>query len=101
VVTACVEAPAADEPEHEGRVQQRELLYVHGKSVGEGHDDREGHGGCAHNGGADQHRLGGSLEGIAGAIVGFQQVLGAFELNVDAEVFLQLGFDVGNIFDQR
>jgi hypothetical protein len=71
------------------------------QSVGQGHDDRENHRGCAHHGGADQHRLGRSLEGVAGSIVGFQQVLGAFELHVDVVVLLQLGFDAGNIFDQR
>ena len=72
-----------------------------GQSVGQGHDDRENHRGCAHHGGADQHRLGRSLEGIAGSIVGFQQVFRAFELHVDAVVLLQLGFDAGNVFDQR
>ena len=82
-------------------MQQREVLHVIGQSVGQGHDDREDHRGCADHGGADQHRLGRSLEGVAGSIVGFQQVLGALELRVDAEVLLQLGFDAGNIFDQR
>jgi hypothetical protein len=69
--------------------------------VGQGHDDRESHGGCAHHGGADQHRLCRSLECIAGSIIGFQQVFRAFELRVDVEVLLQLGFDAGNSFDQR
>ena len=72
-----------------------------GQSVGQGHDDREDHRGCAHHGRADQHRLGRSLEGIAGSVVGFQQVLRALELRVDAVVLLQLGFDAGNSFDQR
>ena len=72
-----------------------------GQSVGQGHDDREDHRGCAHHGGADQHRLCRSLECVAGSIVGFQQVFCAFELHVDVEVLLQLSFDAGNIFDQR
>ena len=82
-------------------MQQREILYVMGQSAGQGHDDGENHRGCADHGGADQHRLGRSLEGVAGSIVGFQQVLGAFELHVDVVVLLQLGFDAGNGFDQR
>ena len=82
-------------------MQQREVLDVVGQSVGQGHDDREDHGGCAHDGGADQHRLGRSLEGVAGSVIGFQQVLGALELHIDVVVLLQLSFDPGNIFDQR
>ncbi len=72
-----------------------------GEPAGEGHDDGEDHGGCADDGGADQHRLGRSLEGVAGAVVGFEQVLGALELHVEVVVLLQLGFDAGNVFDQR
>ena len=71
-----------------------------GKSVGQAHHDGEDHGGCAHHGGADQHRLGRCLEGIAGAIIVFQQVLGAVKLHVDAEVFFQLCCNVGDLFDQ-
>ena len=93
--------PAADQPQHEGRMQQREFIHVIGESVGQRHDDGERHGGCAHHRRADQHRLGRGLEGIAGAIVGFQQMLAAFELCVDVEVLLQLGFDARNFFDQR
>ena len=61
-----------------------------GEAVGERHDDREDHRGGADYRGADQHGLGGRLEGIAGAIVLFQQILGAFEIHVDAEVLLDL-----------
>ena len=82
-------------------MQQREVLYVMGQSIGQGHDDREDHRGCAHHSRADQHRLCRSLEGIAGSIIGFQQVFRAFELHVDVVVLLQLSFDAGNVFDQR
>ncbi len=82
-------------------MQQREVRDVMRQSAGQGHDDRENHRGCAHHGCADQHRLGRSLEGVAGSIVGFEQMLCAFELHVDVEVLLQLSFDAGNIFDQR
>ena len=82
-------------------MQQREVLFANGQSVGQGHDNREDHGGCADHGSADQHRLSRSLEGIAGSIVGLQQVLCAFEFRVDAVVLLQLSFDAGNGFNQR
>ncbi len=81
---------AGDQAEHEGRVQQGQFINVMRQSAGEAHDDREDHGGCAHHGGADQHRLGRCLEGVARAVVFFQQVLGAFKVHVDAEFLLDL-----------
>ena len=67
----------------------------------ERHDDGENHGGCADHGGADQHRLGRRFEGIAGAVVLFQQMLGALEVNVDVVVALQLALDIRYLLDQR
>ena len=40
----------------------------------------------ADDGGADQHGLGGRLEGVAGAVVLLEQLLGVLEVGVDAEV---------------
>src|ERR1017187_1759058 len=94
--------PTADQPEHEWRVQQREVAHIQGvQSVGHGQDDGEGHGGCADDGGADEHRLCRGLECIAGPIIGFQHVFCAFELHVEVVVLVQLRCDAGDIFDQR
>ena len=91
----------AYQPEYKRRVQQREHLGIDLEPVGECHDDGKNHGGGAHHRGSDQHWFGRGLEGIAGAIVGFQQVLGASELNVKVVVLAQLGFDVGDILNER
>ena len=72
-----------------------------GEPVGQRHDDREDHGGGADHGGSDQHGLGRGLEGVAGAVVLFEQILGALEVHVDVEVLLELLLDVGNLLDQR
>jgi hypothetical protein len=64
---------AGDQSEQEGRVQQRQLVQVLGQAAGEQHDDGKNHGRRADHRGADQHRLGGGLEGIAGAVVLFEQ----------------------------
>ena len=70
-------------------MQQRKTFSVRGQTVGQRHDDRENHGGGADDGGADQHRLGRGFEGVAGAVVLFQQMFGAFEVGVDVEVLLE------------
>src|ERR1019366_2998894 len=44
---------------------------------------------------------GGRLEGIARAVVLFQQVLGAVKIHVDVEVLLDFRLDVGHLLDQR
>ena len=87
-------------PEKEWSVQQGELVDVFGEAAGERHDDGEDHGGGADDGGADQHRLRRGFEGVAGAVVRFEQVLGAFEVDCHVEVFLDFGFDVRDLFDQ-
>jgi len=63
-------APPQIRPSMKGACS-KEVVDVH-VSPWSGHDDREGHRGCAYDGRADQHRLGRSLEGVAGSIVGFQ-----------------------------
>src|SRR5713101_8113784 len=90
-----------DEAEDERRVKQRELVDIGGQAVGEGYDDREDHGGGAHNRRTDEHRLGGGLEGIARAVVRFQQVLGALEVHVDVVVLLEFRLDAGNLLNER
>ena len=64
------------------------------EAVGERDDDREDHRGRADDGGADEHRLGGRLEGVAGAVVLLEEVLGLLEVHVEAEVLLDLLLDV-------
>ena len=71
------------------------------RPLGQRHDDGEDHGGSADNGGADEHRLGRGFEGVARAVVGFEQIFGAFEVDGHVEVFLDFGFDVWNLLDQR
>ncbi len=68
-------------------MQQRELVRrsPSARAVSS-HDDGEDHRGGADDRGADQHRLGRGFEGVAGAVVLFQQMLGALEVDVEAEV---------------
>ena len=60
---------AGNQPEHEGRVQHRELVHIGGKPVRQRHDDGENHRSRAHNGGSNQHRLGRRLEGVPRPVV--------------------------------
>ena len=89
-------APPDDEAEQEGRVHERELARCSGVEAVpvSSHDDREDHRGRADDGGADEHRLGGRLEGVAGAVVLLEEVLGLLEVQVEAEVLLDLVLDV-------
>jgi hypothetical protein len=77
---------AGDQAEQEGRVQQRQLVQILGQAGGEQHDDGKDHGRRADHRGADQHRLGRGLEGVAGAVVLFEQELGGTEVEIEAEV---------------
>ena len=77
---------AGDQAEKERGVQKGELVDICSDAVGERHDDGENHGGSAHDGGADEHGLGGSFEGVAGAVICFEQVFGALEIGVDVEI---------------
>ncbi len=72
-----------------------------GQAVSQVHHDGENHGGGADHGGPNQHRLGCRLEGIAGAVVFFQQMFGALKVHVKAEVFLDLLLHVRDLLDQR
>jgi len=58
------------------------------------HDDAEHHRGGADDGGADEHRLGGGFEGVAGAVVFFEQVFGVLEVRLETEVFFNFRRDV-------
>jgi hypothetical protein len=78
----------------------RLLEQVGLQSLGQQHDDREDHRGGADHGSADEHRLGGRLEGVARAVVLFQVFLGRLEVRLEAEVLLDLLFDVGNRLDE-
>src|SRR5207244_460879 len=84
------DGPASDQAEHEGRMKKRQLVHISGKPVGERHDNGEDHGRGADYGSANQYRFRGCLEGVSGAVVGFQQVLGAIKFHIDIEVLLDL-----------
>ena len=93
--------PAGDQAEDERGVEERELVHAGGEAVRQRHDDRKDHGGGPNDGGADEHRLGRGLEGVARAVVFFQQMLGALEVHVHVEVLLEFSLDSGNLLDQR
>ncbi len=65
----------------------------------EHHGDAEHHRGCTDDGGADEHGLGGGLEGVAGAVALLELVLGALEVGLEPEVALDLGGDAGLLLD--
>ena len=62
---------------------------------------REDHRRRADDGGADEHRLRRRLEGVAGAVVLLEEVLGLLEVDVEAEVLLDLLLDVRDGLDDR
>src|SRR6267142_1462013 len=92
---------SGDKPQEEGRVQQRKRLSVGGETVGQCHDDGKHHGGRAYYGSADENRLGGCLKSIAGAVVGFKQVLGAPEVDVEVVLLAHFFLDPRNLLDER
>ncbi len=57
------------------------------------------HGRCADHSGADQHWLGGGLEGVASAVVLFQQFLGDFKVRLKAKVALHFSLNAGQLLD--
>src|SRR6202007_1463129 len=83
---------AGYQAEEEWGVKEREFVDVFGEAAGEGHDDGEDHGCGADYGGADQDWLSGGFEGVASAVVGFEQVLGALEVDGHVEIFSDFGF---------
>ena len=60
----------------------------------EQHDDAENHRGCADDGGADKHRLGRGLEGVARAVAFFEFELGVLKVGFEAEILLDFRADV-------
>ena len=66
------------------------LRFIHAL---EQHDNAEHHGGGADDRRADEHGLGGGLEGVAGAVVLLEELLGLLEVHVEAEVPLDLLLD--------
>jgi hypothetical protein len=79
--------------EEERRVHQRQLLDVGRQPRRQQEDDREDHRRRADHRRADQHRLRRRLEGVAGAVVLLEQILGAIEPDVEPVVALQLLLD--------
>ena len=69
------------------------------KSVFEQDDDAEDHRGGADDGGADEHRLGRGLEGVARAVALFEIMLGVLEVRLEAEVLLDVLLHVLAAFD--
>src|SRR5262249_36384456 len=93
----------ADQAEEERRIEDREVgdRGLVAQAVGEDHDDREQHGGRPDDGRADEDGLGGGFERVAGAVVLFQQELGALEVDIDAHLASNLFGDAGDLFDER
>ena len=93
---------ARNQAQHKRSMEQRQTVDCCsiGQLVGQHHDDREDHRRGPDHRGADQYRLGRRLEGVACAIILFQQVLGAGEVDVHVEVFLDLRFDVWHLLNQ-
>ncbi len=81
-------------------MQQGKFVDAFCKSIGERHDDRENHRRSTHHSRPDEHGLGCCLEGIARAVVFFEQILGAFEIRVEVKVLPQFFLDVWNLLDQ-
>ena len=81
-------------------MKERKIVDVLAQAFGERHDDRKDHRGCPDDRCADQHGFGSSLEGVAGAVVGFQHFLGAPKIHVDVVILLELSFDARNLFNQ-
>ena len=90
---------AQQQAQQERGVQQRQVLQVLGELAGQAHHDGEDHGGGPHHGGADQHRFRRRLEGVARAVVGLEEVLGAFEVGADAVIAFQFLLDAGDLLD--
>ena len=69
------DAAAANQAQQEGGVENGEIGDGGGvgQPLGQRQDDGKDQGGGADDGGADEHGLGGGLEGVAGAVVVFQQ----------------------------
>ena len=63
------------------------------------HDDAENHRGRADDRRADEHRLGGGLEGVARAVALFQFELGVLEVGFEPEILLDFRADVRHGFD--
>ena len=93
--------PAGDQAEQERRMQQRQLVQVFRQSGSEQHDNGKNHGRRADHCGADQHGLGRCLEGVAGAVVLFEQELGGTKVEIETEVPLHFRLDPGHLFDHR
>src|ERR1035438_3803287 len=91
-----------DDAEQEGCVHQRKVLDVLVlQAVGERNDGGESHRRGADHRGADQHRLGSGLKGVARAVVLFQVLLGFFEVRFESEVRLKILGDTGQGLDHR
>ena len=75
-----------DQAQEEGGVHEGQVLDAAAQVVGQADNDGEDHGGGAHDRGADEDGLGGGLEGVAGAVVVLQEVLGPLPPGGEAEV---------------
>ena len=82
-------------------MQYGQIGHMLGQAIGERHDNRKNHGGRAHYGRADQHRLRGCLKRVARAIVLFQVFLAFFKVGSEPEIFLDFFGDARHLLNGR
>src|SRR6058998_3593258 len=63
---------AGDQSQNKWRMQERKIANVFCQTLGQRHDDRKNHRRSTHYGRSNQHRFGGCLECVAGAVIGFE-----------------------------
>ena len=92
-----------DHAEQERSVGQTELVDLGSirQALGEHHDDREDHRGGTDDGSPDEYRFGRGLEGVASAILGFQDVLGDVPPGCESVLLLDVLGGIRDLLDGR
>src|SRR5262249_5647806 len=92
---------SGDETQEERNMHERQRGHFPSLKTGQDNDNGENHGCRADHRGTNEDRLRGGLEGVAGAIVFLEVVLGFLELWYETEVSPDFFLDVGNRLDER
>jgi hypothetical protein len=90
---------SGDQSQKEGGVHEGEILDAPGQVIGQPDDDREDHGGGAHDRGSDENGLRRCLERVAGSVVVLEEELGPLPARSEAEVAVQLLVDAVEVLD--